>query len=70
MIETLVMLVLYMIVLALVASLLLYIISILPLAEPFKQWAKVFVLVICALIVIVLLLQLIGVNVPLRVRGP
>lgn len=70
MIETLVMLVIYIVVLGLVASLLLYIIGIVPIAEPFKQWVKVFVLVVCALIVIVLLLQLIGVNLPLRGRGP
>lgn len=68
MIEGLVDLVIYVVVLGLVASLLLYIIGKVPLAEPFKEWARIIVYVIGALIIIVLLLQLIGVNVPFRGR--
>lgn len=68
MIEGLVALVIYLCVLGLVAWLLLYIVSVLPLPEPFGKVARVVIIVVCCLILIVLLLQLVGVNVPLRGR--
>lgn len=70
MIEGLVALVVYLCVLGLVIWLLLYIVSVLPLPPPFGQVARVVIIVVGCLILIVLLLSLIGVNVPLRVRGP
>jgi hypothetical protein len=67
-IETLIYFVLYLVVLGAIAGLLLYIVGIAPIPEPFKQWAKVFVLIICCLIMIVLLLNVLGLGGRLALR--
>jgi hypothetical protein len=60
MIGALVSLTIYLVVVGLVVALLLYIIDVIPLPEPFHRVARIAVIVLACLIVIVLLLGLIG----------
>jgi len=61
MINSLILLVVYIIVIGLVIWLLHYLIDAIPLPEPFHRVAKIALLVIGVLIVILLLLQFVGV---------
>ena len=60
MITSLIMLVVYIIVIALILWLLNYLVDAVPMQEPFKRVAKIAILVIGVLIVILLLLQFVG----------
>jgi hypothetical protein len=60
MIASLVGLVIYLIVVGLIIWLLLYLIDIIPLPEPFHRVARIAIMVIGVLIIILLLLQFIG----------
>jgi hypothetical protein len=60
MITSLVYLVIYIIVIGLIIWLLLYVIDIVPLPEPFHRVARIAIMVIGVLIVILLLLNFIG----------
>jgi hypothetical protein len=66
MIETLILLVVYIVILGLVMWLLIYVVDMLPLPAPFGQVAKVVIMVVGVLILILLLLQLVGGIRPLR----
>lgn len=60
MIGALITLLIYYIVLGLVAWLVLYVIDVIPLPDPFNRIARVVVIVVCVLVLIMLLLQLVG----------
>ena len=59
-INALVSLFVYVIVLACILGIVLWILSIVPIPEPFKGWIRIAVLVLCGLVVIFWLLSLIG----------
>jgi len=61
MITSLVYLVVYIIVLALIVGLLHYLIDAIPIQEPFNRWAKLALLVVSVLIIIFMLLDFVGV---------
>lgn len=54
----------YFIVLACILGVALWILSLLPIPEPFKGWVKIGMLVVAGLVVIIFLLSLIGGSVP------
>ena len=62
MIASLVTLVIYLIVVGIIIWLLLYLIDVIPLPEPFHRVAKIAITVIGVLICILLLLQFIGID--------
>jgi hypothetical protein len=61
MIPQLINLLIYLVVIGVVLALVLYVIDAVPLPDPMGRVIKVVAIVICALIVILLLLQLVGV---------
>ncbi len=50
----------YVIILACVLGIVLWILSIVPIPEPFKGWIRIAILVLCGLVVIYWLLSLVG----------
>lgn len=62
MITGLINLIVYLLVLGIVVALIYYVVDAIPLPEPINRIVKVAVVVLCALAVILLLLQLIGVG--------
>lgn len=70
MIGQLVNLVIYLIVVGCILGLLLYLVSISPVPEPYKGWLRFIVIAIAIIILIFILLSLIGDHVPsLRLRS-
>lgn len=68
MITALIHLVIYIVVIGIIVWLLLYLISAIPLPEPFNRVARICIIVLSVLIVILLLLQFIGVDGGMRLR--
>lgn len=70
MIGQLVNLVIYLIVVGCILGLLLYLVSISPVPEPYKGWLRFLVMAVAIIILIFILLSLVGDHVPsLRMRG-
>lgn len=67
MITALVHLVIYLVVIGIIVWLLLYLIDVIPLPEPFNRVARICIIVLSVLIVILLLLQFIGVDSGIRI---
>lgn len=68
MIETLVWLVVKLIVLGCILGLLIYLVNIAPMPEPYKGWLRFVVIAVCVVIIIVFLLGLLGMGPPLSLR--